>query len=389
MRTIAILGLTTFLVGCDNPTNAPANATANPPVTSPAVTATTSLTIVVPPTVVRGTSPALSARAVAPDGTSSDVTHEVTWSSSNLLVFSVSDGKLYGIGVGNATVRARLGDAVATADISVVPRELVSLTLTADSASAPVGLSAHLTLTAHYNDGSDVDVTARTIWSSSDASIAAVDAGGSVRAIAPGTTAISATFDGLGAATTFLVTGPAIASVLVTAPSQSFDSTLSEQLGATAVFTDGTTLDLTGVATWSSSDATVASVSATGLVRGVSAGNVSITASYGAISGSLDLTLVPPALTGITLDAASGPFVSDAGPIAVGGCRTIHVYATYDDGSTELETTAVSWSSSNTAVLTVSSDPATLGQTCAQASGTADLTVSWHGYSQTLTLTVQ
>ena len=67
-------------------------------------------------------------------------------------------------------------------------------------------------------------------------------------------------------------------------------------VGATAQFTamatlsDGTTLDVTSVSTWVSSNTAEAVVSASGLVTGVSAGTVTVQATY-----HQDL-LVPPHL---------------------------------------------------------------------------------------------
>ena len=54
----------------------------------------------------------------------------------------------------------------------------------------------------------------------------------------------------------------------------------SIQFTATALYSDGTTKDVTSAATWATSDATIATVSATGLVTGVGDGTVSISATF-------------------------------------------------------------------------------------------------------------
>jgi len=54
----------------------------------------------------------------------------------------------------------------------------------------------------------------------------------------------------------------------------------SVQFTATGTFSDGTTKDVTSTATWATSDSTIATVSAVGLVTGVGDGTVSITATY-------------------------------------------------------------------------------------------------------------
>ena len=63
------------------------------------------------------------------------------------------------------------------------------------------------------------------------------------------------------------------------------------QLTATVRGSDGSTMSSASV-NWSSSDATVATVSGSGLVTGVAGGTVSVTASAGGQSGSATVTVV-------------------------------------------------------------------------------------------------
>ena len=58
------------------------------------------------------------------------------------------------------------------------------------------------------------------------------------------------------------------------------------QFTATATMADGTTQDVTTQAAWTSSNATVATVSSTGLVTGVAAGSASVAAVYQSVSAS-------------------------------------------------------------------------------------------------------
>lgn len=66
------------------------------------------------------------------------------------------------------------------------------------------------------------------------------------------------------------------------------------QLSAVAGFSDGSTQEVTSQAGWSSSDSTVASVSAAGLVTPLSNGSALITARFQGVTGSLALTVVAP-----------------------------------------------------------------------------------------------
>ena len=65
----------------------------------------------------------------------------------------------------------------------------------------------------------------------------------------------------------------------------------TSQFSAIAALSDGTTLDVTSVSTWTSSNTAEAVVSSTGLVTGVGAGTVTVQATYQSITGSDQITL--------------------------------------------------------------------------------------------------
>lgn len=80
-----------------------------------------------------------------------------------------------------------------------------------------------------------------------------------------------------------------ITSIVVNGTAPHVGST--DQMTATASFSDGTSQDITTQAAWTSSNAAVASVNAAGVVTGVGAGQVNITAGYQNSSGTISLTL--------------------------------------------------------------------------------------------------
>jgi hypothetical protein len=88
------------------------------------------------------------------------------------------------------------------------------------------------------------------------------------------------------------------------------------QLEATATFSDGTTQKVTSQASWTSSSDAVATVSSTGMVTFVSAGEVDLRATYRATTGTTHVTVVPIivryALDGVVSDAANKRGVQNA-----------------------------------------------------------------------------
>lgn len=97
-----------------------------------------------------------------------------------------------------------------------------------------------------------------------------------------------------------------ITSIAVNGTAPSVGSTA--QLTATASFSDGTSQDITTLAAWNTSNGAVATVNSAGVVTGVSAGQVNITATYqssnGSSTGTISLTLAPPNC-GYTLSVGS------------------------------------------------------------------------------------
>jgi uncharacterized protein YjdB len=56
---------------------------------------------------------------------------------------------------------------------------------------------------------------------------------------------------------------------------------------------DGTTQDVTGLATWQSSNTAEATVSSTGVVTAIAAGSVAVTATYQSVTGADQITIAP------------------------------------------------------------------------------------------------
>jgi hypothetical protein len=143
-----------------------------------------------------------------------------------------------------------------------------------------------------------------------------------------------------------------------------------------------TTLDagnnvLTGrTIAWSSSNESVATVDADGLVRGVSSGTATITATSEGQSGSALVTVMPPAVASVS--------VAPATPTVVGG-QTVELTATTRDaGNNVLTGRAIAWSSSNEAVATVDAN----GLVTARSAGTATITATSEGQSGSAFVTV-
>lgn len=134
------------------------------------------------------------------NGTTKDLTGEVTWSSGDTAVATVTGGTATGVKVGTVKITAKTSAGLtATADLTVKEKKLISVAITPPAATIAVGTTQQFTATANYDDGTNADVTQSTDakWESSDAAIATVDAKGLAKAVKGGTVDIKVTFNSL------------------------------------------------------------------------------------------------------------------------------------------------------------------------------------------------
>ena len=109
-----------------------------------------------------------------------------------------------------------------------------------------------------------------------------------------------------------------------------------KQFKATGTYSDGTTQDLTSTATWTSSQTSVATISANGLVNTKATGTSTIMATSGSVSGSTTLTVTAAALVSI---AVTPPAPS----VAAGNTQQFTATGAFTDGSRQDISASVSW----------------------------------------------
>ncbi len=208
----------------------------------------------------------------------------LSWSSDDEATATVdSSGLVTGIVAGTATitVQGTNPDERATASITVLAP--VVHVATVSPLGASIEAESTITLTASSSDPSDTFT-----WSSADVSIATVDDAGVVTGVAEGLVSIVAIGTSSGAIGSSLITVTALQvdAVLVTVTPNTATITFAGEVALTAVSTD-----TEESFTWSSTNDLVATVSSSGVVTGVSAGTVSITAT-GSNSGAEDSVMV-------------------------------------------------------------------------------------------------
>ena len=246
----------------------------------------------------------------------------------------------------------------------------------ATSELAALGATVQMSAVVHDQNGEVMAGTTVT-WNSSTASVATVDRSGLVMAVGNGTAVIAARVNqGSGATGTAIVTvTQSIASVEVSPSTAQLTA-----LGATVQLTAGA-FDANGHAmaeaefSWESSDATVATVNASGLVTGVAVGVATITATSESTSGSAGVTVMQP-VTSVEVSPSAETIGLDASVQLTAGAFDANGHAVVD--------AEFSWESSDAAVATVDVS----GLVTAVAEGVATITASSGNASGAATITV-
>ena len=314
------------------------------------------------------------------------------WSVSDTTVAHVSaTGLVTGLKAGTVTVTASdpVSGVSGTAKLTVTADTLVSVAVTPVTKKLPVGATLLFNATGTYSDGAKHALAAAsTTWSSTDGSVATVDATGKATGVAPGTVAIAATdaFTGLSGKAVLTVGTATLSSIAVAPPRTSKSVGSTEVYAATATYSDGSTMDVTDATTWSTSAAGVATVSNTtgsnGVATAVSSGAATITARLLGKKATATLTVTPAVLTSLAVTPASDSLPNGT---------TVQLVATgtYSDHTTQDITTAVTWNSSSPGV-DVSNAAGSEGLATALALGLATITATdpTTGATGTATITV-
>jgi uncharacterized protein YjdB len=250
------------------------------------------------PSIPAGVPQQFTAIGTYTDGSSSDITTQVTWTSSNTSVATVnSSGLAIAVAAGTATIAAFTGSTYGQTTLTVNSATLTSISVTPTTPSLTLGITQQFTATGTYSDGTSYNITTQVTWRSSNTSMATVNSSGLATAVAAGTPIISATSGSILGSTPLSVTSATLSSISVSVAAAnltipSTPSGMTQQFTATGNYSDGTNYDITPRVTWTSINTPVAIVNGNGLAIAISAGTATITATSGSIPpGSATLTV--------------------------------------------------------------------------------------------------
>ena len=231
-----------------------------------------------------------------------------SWLSGDTLVAWVDEtGLVESAAEGAVAVTATASGVAGRAELSVVPPLPTTVAMSADTLRfTALGQTAQLAVEVREQAGR-VMAQAIVSWTSGDTLVAAVDSAGLVNAVSGGTTTVSATAGEVSGEVVVTVT-QAAGSVVLTPASGAVALGDTLRLTAEAFDENGHRVDGAAFA-WSSSDVSVATVDASGLVAGVAEGAATITAMAGSVQGTARITVANPDRAALVAlyEATDGP----------------------------------------------------------------------------------
>jgi len=274
------------------------------------VTSATLASITVTPansSIANGATLQLTATGTLSDGTTQDITHAVSWSSSNSAIAAINPvtGIALGLLAGTANITASLSGITSPAvPLNITNATLQSISVAPATPSIALGTTQQFTAIGTYSDLSTANVTTSVTWASSVPATASIGTGtGLAHGLVAGTTQITATLGTVASASIPLtVTTATLKSIAVAPAAPSIGLNATQQFSATGTYSDGTTQNITGNVLWASSNTSAATINASsGLATGVSAGTTQITATQGGAG-------IPAALAAGSLNTTTNSF---------------------------------------------------------------------------------
>jgi len=170
-----------------------------------------------------------------------------------------------------------------------------------------------------------------------------------------------------------------LASIAITPASPSLVDGTNQLLSAKGTYDDGTSKTLTTIK-WTSSDPSTVKVDETGLATAMAIGSANIVASEGDVVGTTTVTVTAAALRTITISPVD-PIIRLSG----GSTQQFTAIGTYSDASSADLSSSVTWASSNTNVVSISS---TGLATASSLKGTTTISATSGTVNTSTTLTV-
>ncbi|MDC3332635.1 Ig-like domain-containing protein [bacterium] len=336
--------------------------------------------------VANGVDVQYQAWGVYSDNSSQLLTGNVTWSSSANQVAAITpSGYAETKAPGITSISASFSGLTGLGVLAVNEATITQVEILSGDFDLPLGASIQLNAVAYFTDGSSLDVTSSSTWSTSDNTILSVSntspTYGEVLARAVGSASVAINYQGFNDSVAGTVTSAVLVRMDLQPANTSTASGIDVQYSATGIYSDNSSENLTTLADWQSSNIAVATVDTQGKANALGVGVTNVTATFSGVSAQTSLTVTEAVVSSLQITPAgltepagtSGQFIATA---------------YYSDNSSEDVTQLATWVSSNLSVVSI----VTVGENAGLASlltvGSATVTANFQGASDVVSVNV-
>lgn len=228
---------------------------------------------------------------------------------------------------------------------------LSRIEITPNQPSLAKGSGLSLVATGIYSDNSTRVLNDEVTWQTSNINIATFSTSGDLSAIEVGLVSLQASLDGVIGNTELTVTNATLSRLELNPGSAQLAKSSALPLTLVAHYSDGNTQDATEQASWLVTDSSIATlsnpiISGNLWVTGVAVGSTQVSATLGSVSAQMDVDVTTARLVQLIINPV-------AAELALGTGLELTAQGLYSDGSNQILTQQVSWSSADTGILTI------------------------------------
>ncbi len=323
-----------------------------------------------------------------------DVTETAVWTSSNPEVAVFEDESkpiLTAVKPGSVEITATKGNIVGRFQLELVPREKVldRISFSQDIVSLPIGANLTITVTGHYSNGTSADISESVDWLSVDTSVATVanEAGskGRIVSIGPGTTELTASLDGIVGKLPYASSQAKLDRLQINPANHSTPIGVAVIYSVTGFYSDGSSYDLTSLATWQVTGASNATISDTAPTKGrlspTAIGANAVKATVLELSTETNFSVTAAIVNSLTIGNVQASYPKG---------RTINLtaVANFSDGSSAIISALAEWSSTNPTSIPVSNVSGSKGRITCSSIGQSIVSAVYSGVTGSATIDV-
>lgn len=214
--------------------------------------------------------------------------------------------------------------------------------------------SLQLTAIAYYEDNSIQDVSEQVEWISSDPTVAKITDTGIARGINEGVTTVTAQYNGVDSNTVELTITDTVATNIQIKPASGDAGTLPkgviQPMVAIVTFSDRTEQELFNDVIWMINDSSIATVTSTGVMKGVNTGVTTLTAQFNGVdSNTIEVTVTDAVVTKLQILPKEG----NLNNLPAGFIQPMVVTGVFSDDTQRELLGDVSWFIKDTSVVTI------------------------------------